>query len=240
MNKIGIFGLGAIGAVMTKYLYKNLDNDLYFFSRSDKHQLTIESNNEKTIIPISLRRNIDFELDWLLVCLKEFHYAKATSDLSLLINEKTKVAIFRNGIDLKAPFLSFVKPEKLLETIIDCPTQEISSQEYKQIRDAKISLPIKSLSKTFSQLFIGDSLSFQFVKDFEKAQWTKLIESSSLVPIQVVARQPCVIVKSKKYRGVYHRLILEGIKVAQGFGVDIYDSLVDQLMLILTIKEAPC
>lgn len=226
---IGIFGMGAIGSIVAKYLKQHAQNNYYYFNRSPRDRIQIQFNKEVTYLQIDLSNEIEEELDWLIVCLKEYHYKNAIPKLVKLILPKTKIAIFQNGINLSNHFLSFSDPSNLLETIIDCPCQLIKPQSYLQLKQAKILLPPSPLAAKFKTLFKKE-LDLKITQKFIVYQWEKLIESSSLGAIQVINKQACSIFKNKIHLNNYLLLVKEGIKVATAEGVKIDENLEARLL----------
>lgn len=230
MNKIAIFGLGAIGSVLTKYLKTNKHNQLCYFNRSHKSTVGIVFNNQLVNLPIKKINQNNAPYDWIIVCLKTYHLAEAKRSIKRLIGPKTKIGIFRNGLDLTAEFKSMVPVSNILETIIDCPTQLNSDGNYLQLKLPNITLPESSLAKEFKELFFNSKIQIQFTKSFKKTQWKKLIESSSIGALQVLTGKPCVIFKDQKMVDQYRRLVIEGIIVANKDGANIRKEFADELL----------
>ena len=129
-TKVGILGIGAIGSALSYFLMQNKKLHLSFYNRSPRLALKIKHNNLSSETPIACCSKVEQaqELDWLLICLKEYHFAKAESLLKKLISSNTKVAVIRNGLRLKVPLLTFTSEINILECIIDCPCQPDENQ----------------------------------------------------------------------------------------------------------------
>lgn len=230
MHKIAIFGLGAIGSVLTKYLIPNKNNQLFYFNRSTKTELRISFKNQLVALPIELNNQEKGPYDWIIVCLKAYHSAAAKAAIHQLIGPKTKIVVFRNGLNLTADFQDIIPASKILETIIDCPVQLHPDGHYLQIKEPKITLPKGPLSSAFQQLFTHSEVQVDIIQSFKTAQWEKLIESSSLGALQVLAGEPCVIFKDPKILAEYKQLITEGIAVAKADGVEITSGFKEALL----------
>ena len=85
MNRIGIFGIGAIGSMLSKYLIRNTTNQYFFFNRTNKNSTRIEFEQEVNEIPIKLSCKTERELDWLIICIKENHINSAIQDIKKII-----------------------------------------------------------------------------------------------------------------------------------------------------------
>jgi len=230
MNNIAIFGLGAIGSVLTKYLLFNKNNQLFYFNRSPKIAVNILFENELRIFPIELSNQKRVPFDWMIICLKAYHLTQAKVSIRQLTGPTTKIAVFRNGLHLAADFLDVLPSRNILETIIDCPTQLHPDGYYLQLKEPKITLPENLLAIAFKELFTHCEIQIDLIKSFKKAQWEKLIESSSLGALQVLAGQPCVIFKEPKVLAEYNKLITEGIVVANADGANISTNFKEELL----------
>lgn len=230
MKNIGVFGMGCIGSVLTKYLIQNPQNNYFFFNRSNKSEICIECNVKNTKHPIVINRNDTVTLDWILVCIKEYHYRDAVKHLKRIITPETKIAVFRNGLDLSQFFESFSDRDSILETIIDCPVQKEADGKYLQLRIPKIILPNCSLAIEFEKLFPNNSIEFTLTNEFENKQWAKLIESSSLGSLQVYTRQPCAMLQEADNVVVLEKLIQEGNKVAKSENVQLGNTFEEDLL----------
>ncbi len=230
MKNIGIFGIGCIGSIITKYLVQNKSNSHFFFNRSQKHEIRIQNEQQLTTIPIQIAKRIDGQLDWMIICLKEYQIKEAKSNIKQLIHPDTKLAIFRNGIQLAEDFTDITMRENIVETIIDCPTQRTATGDILQLRKAKIIVPKTSIASEFIQLFTNSDLDFTQTTDFKTEQWKKLIESSSIGSIQALKMKPCIIFKDPKIIEKYIHLINEGIAVANSTGINIERSFTEKLL----------
>lgn len=227
---IGIFGVGCIGSVLSKYLVQKLTHHVFFYNRSPKEELLISYKEDELIIPVVLEKDESVELDWLIVCVKHYHLAAALSRIEKLVRRQTKLAIFRNGLNQAEDFHGFVSLENILETTIDCPTQKMDNGAYHQLKKPSITLPDNALAEEFKNLFKGSEVELRLSTDFKMEQWKKLIESSSLGSIQALTKEPCSIFRVQRYKAVYARLIIENIRVAQSEGIQIELSYVDTLL----------
>lgn len=236
--KIGIFGIGAIGHVISHSLWQH-EGDLIFFNRSKKDVFRFKIEKvivEKPIDVFTTPKPIN-SLDWLVICLKEYHFEKAIPWLQKLVSAKTKMVVIRNGLDLKGPLLPYFNPSQILETIIDAPTQMNSDGFYEVLRSPKLLLPDNLLAAEFQNLINQDFLSVQLVDDFKTKQWQKLIESASLGALLALSGETCWILEDEKVMALYGQLIEEAIQVAQKDGALIYTSF--KMQLIEKAKKYP-
>lgn len=217
--QIGIFGIGSIGSVLAKYLLENQAHSYFYFNRNYRSETRILFEDKLSIIPLAQMSNKEPMLDWLIICLKEYHYSTAISEIIKLVQPHTKLAIFRNGIRLSSNVLDIISQDRILETIIDCPTQRNDKGEYMQLRKPKIIIPKSNIGSEFKSIFALSDINVIESTSFLKQQWEKLIESASLGAIQTITNKPCVIFQKEKWYKLYQTLIDEGIKVALSDGV---------------------
>jgi len=231
-KQIGILGIGAIGSVISSLLFQNKKLELYYFNRSKKEVTTVHFENTSTSINLTNTKSIatNNQLDWLIICLKEYHFAEAKDSFKKLISSKTKIVIIRNGIDLKAPILPYSPNHQILECMIDCSTQPKKDGSYLQLKKPIITSTSNDLATEFQNLFDIHNCSFKQVDDFKTATWKKLLESSAIGAITCLTGETCRIFKKKENRIWYQQLLEEGIKVAKTDGAIIPNDFVNVLL----------
>ena len=76
---VGILGIGAIGSVMAKELSLNQNLELFFFNRSEKKEIQVQFKDKIHQLSTINSNEISAEnqLDWLVICLKEYHFEGA-------------------------------------------------------------------------------------------------------------------------------------------------------------------
>jgi len=230
MNQIGIFGVGAIGSVLAKHCLANSSNTCYFFNRSPLEKIEVRFKDEVFKCAISLTTDASVKLDWLIICIKEYHYKAAIQQIQKSISEKTKIAIFKNGLDLAEQILPYAQRRNILETIIDCPVQRNMEGHYDQINEAKITLPNSSLANEFIQLFEAKSPSFNITNQFLTEQWMKLLASSALGAVQVATLSTSSILQEEQYLNLFKDLVHEAVIVADAEGVELPDNFEQSLI----------
>ncbi len=230
MSRIAILGLGAIGSVMVKYLSEEPRHDLFFFNRSQKDTIRIQCAQDEHILSIQLSKPEELaqDLDYLIICLKAYHYPTAKEIIEQLITRTKCTVIFRNGIDISLGLP--IQSHALIETIIDCPTQMISANNYNQLREAKITLEDNPRMHAFAKLFLHTKVEFNFVEDFRTEQWKKLIESAALGGILCHARQDCSIFEKEEYLSMYEGLLKECIRVARADGAALPNNFYQEIL----------
>lgn len=192
-TKVGILGIGAIGSIILTGLFKNEHLESFHFNRSKKEMTMVQFHDTFYSIPLDIKQDIyiPLKLDWLIICLKEHQFEDAKNLFQKLISRKTKIAIIRNGIELKEPLLPFTKEEHILECMINCPTQPDENQVYQQMGNAIITLNQKDLAADFQNLFKNKDFQFRQVEDLKTESWKKLLESASLGALTCLTGETC-------------------------------------------------
>lgn len=227
--KIGIFGLGAIGSALAIKIKD--DYDTYFFNRSNKNKITVWFNDNQFEKEIKLSKlGVKYELDWLIICLKEYHYKSALSDLKKLISSNTKVALVRNGIDLKDSIQGLVDENNVIECMIDCPVEEMGNQTYKQLNRALITSKNSQIFRDFITLFNHESILFNEVDDYVTENWKKIIISSATGGILALIGEKSWVLKDPEIMKLCTKIIKEGIDVANLSGAKIEDDFLRELV----------
>lgn len=235
-TNIGIVGIGAIGTVISLSL--KLSSNIYYFNRSEITALNLYRNAvlESKIIELTSNGKVQ-KLNWLIVCLKEYHYHEADRLLRSLICSETKVLVIRNGLYLKERLLKYTKAENIIETIIDCSVQISKDQTYEIKR-----IPILTLSDhdnfyAVNDLFKQDKIKLRKTSDLKTVGWKKLIESSSLGGILCLAGRNFKIFSDPEIVELYLKLLDEGILVAKADGAIIEDSFKKTLLNKLNLYD---
>ena len=234
--KIGIIGIGAIGSVLSLALQDS--NDLYYFNRSKRDKLIVEHNGiiENREITLS-----DFDtkerLDWLLICLKEYHIQKAIPSILKLIHSEIRLAVIQNGLDLKGPYMDYLEEENILECIVDCPTQIIPDGGFLHYSTPKILTATNKNLKVFKSLFQHSKIEIDVASDFHTEKWKKVIESSSLGGILTVMSDTCKVFNDSETLELYRKIVAEGIEVAIADGAEIRSDFKD--ILISKVLQYP-
>ena len=217
---VGILGVGAIGSVIAKELSINQNLELFFFNRSEKKEIQVQFKNK--IYQLNTTNSYEFspknQLDWLVICLKEYHFTDAKDWFQKLIFPKTKIVVIRNGMELKTPLLPYASEDRILECMIDCPVQLDKNGIYQQMKNVQLSSLSGELSLEFKNLFFNKKFSLQQFRDFKTAAWKKLIESASLGAITCLTGETCWIFEKKEIKDWYKKIIEESIFVAQADG----------------------
>ncbi len=230
MRKIGILGLGAIGSVISRIVVVHPENEVFYYTRTPKSKIKIQFQDEKIEIPIESEKERSEELDWLLICLKEYHFEAANEVLAQLIGIHTKVVVIRNGIELKESITRFTTDENILECMIDCPTQPIEDNYYLQFAKPILKVQKSELATRFRQLFTKNDAQIIEVLDYKTENWKKLIESSTLGSILCLTGRTCSVFENQEVVDLLKDLLREGIEVAKSDGAKIESSFESEML----------
>ncbi len=169
-------------------------------------------------------------MDWLIVCLKEHQYSRASQALSKLIGPETKVVSIRNGLNHKVPLVKFTSCEDILECIIDSPTQLNGQGIYEVLQIPKLTLPKNGMAQEFERLFVKSNIIIEQNSDFKTACWKKICTSSALGAILCLSGETCWIFQDKKVQELYQSILQESLQVARADGANIEIDFVDKMV----------
>ena len=233
MLQVGILGLGAIGHLVAAQLLEKSGLHLHFFNRSNRTRFRFKSHLGRLVDkPVECHtRPAAFQLDWLLACLKTYHYTAAEPWFQQLIQPTTRVVVLRNGLDLGAPLLPYSSAAMILPTLVDGPTQfNDTTKQYEQLAPARLILPPHPLSESFQTLLEGSDVQVSIATDFKTASWEKLIESAALGAITCLTGATCQIFRNENIKQLYRQLLDEGIQVARADGAQLSQDLEERLL----------
>ncbi|WP_299278431.1 2-dehydropantoate 2-reductase N-terminal domain-containing protein [uncultured Psychroserpens sp.] len=230
--QIGVLGIGAIGTVIAYHLQRNNSNVLSYFSRTKKSNLQLVSEGQSIQLPIAVKTSITYPiaLDWLVICLKEHQFKNATPWFSKLIDKQTQIVVIRNGLQLKKPLLEFAEDHRILECLIDCPTQCNDNGFYQCYDTPKLSVAKSELATRFTSLLSHTNIVINQVADFKTESWKKLCESATLGAILCLHDDTCKIFKNQDIVAHYKALLTESIGVARADGALIEPGFTDKML----------
>ncbi len=232
-DHIGVFGLGAIGsAIGEELLQSHSMNTIHFYSRTPKNFIKLKKENSTHELPIMLE-SLPYkkgQVAWLIVCIKEHQISEAIHALSGLIHSKTKVAVIRNGLRLKEPYLDFMDESQVLECSIDCPTQPVENGFYKVYKNPIITVQACTLANEFSLLFKDSQLTVNQVSDYHTENWKKVCESSASGAILCLTGETCWIFENEKLRTLYSDILKEAVTVALADGAKLENDFRDKML----------
>ena len=232
-STIGIFGVGAIGSVVAFELQKGKNrNSLLYYNRSLKSCLRLVRESKAIELPIILE-SVPYKnhhLDWLIICIKEHQTLDALQDISQLIGPNTKIAVVRNGLKLKEPYLGILQESNILECSIDCPTQPSEQGFYIVFQDPNITVPAGVLASEFEQLFSDSDVIIKQVDDYQTESWKKVCESSALGSILCLSGETCWIFEDDKVIAFYKNILKEAIEVAIADGAKLKSDFESELI----------
>jgi 2-dehydropantoate 2-reductase len=229
-QRVGILGLGAIGHVIAAQLFQKSGTRLYFFNRSPRERLRIRLFDGQQLdheIKCILHPQT-IQLDWLVICLKTYHYPGASAWFKHLIGPETKVVVIRNGLQLTAPLSAYTSLSKLMPCLIDCPTQLADDGGYQQFQVARLMIPPHALATEFQALFPSTAMTIEVVSDFKTTSWEKLSASAALGAITCLSGQPCRVFREEDIVELFRALVKEGLAVAKADGAKIPKTYLEQ------------
>ena len=229
---IGIFGIGAIGVLMAKIIEELKNAHVFYFSKNEKTKLTLQFGTDITEwgIELSSVNAFDNSLDYLFICLKEFHYHEALNDILQIVSPETLIVSIRNGIHLKQSFDARFNQDKIIPAMIDCSVDWVGEHHYQYYKSPKITMPNGQHSKKIEEL-LGKEIKDIFLVDyFHSHSWKKLIESSCLGAIMVLSGSTAKVFQTRSVEKFYIDLVKEAIQIANLDGAKIHTDFIEYLL----------
>ena len=227
-QSIGIFGIGTIGSVMAIYLNTIPNIELFYFNRSAKSQISIDGPLKETINNITLNLS-NINLDWLVVCIKEYHYDRALKDILKLLSPNTKLVLIRNGLHLEKSINGQIPNQQILPCMINCPAEKIGNQ-VKYYNHPILSCPKNKLADSFKNMLEASPIQINLVNDFLSSSWIKLMESTCLGAIMTLNNDTAKIFRNPEIKTYYQNLLSECILVAKADNANIPENYLDKMM----------
>ena len=216
---IGIFGIGAIGSSVATLLKG--DCTIHYFNRSALEVLRIQTPSETIHQPVRLSK-VDTvpALDWVLVCLKTYHYPEALQQLQQLAKPSTVFVPLCNGIHTGNRLSGVVSKDRIIEVIVDNPVQPLEDGKgYRQLRKPILTVDDDGLGRRFKALFVEERCSVLLTNHFASQAWYKLVFSSSIGVLMLLSGQTCRVFSSNHWCNRFLALVREGLAVAEAVGV---------------------
>jgi 2-dehydropantoate 2-reductase len=239
-NKIVIYGVGGVGGFFGGLLAKKGLN-VIFFARGENLQemkqrgLRVESVDGDFIInPVQATDNPNEvgPADLVLVCVKAPQVKEITQQLKPFVIENTVILPLQNGVE--APR---ILADTFGKNVIGGLCKVISHKAGPgHIRHSGVSLieigemdgPISSRVEAVKELLASAGINVVIHDDFPVALWNKMVMICGWGGITTVTRSSIGVIRSiPEIREILENLMRETIKIAQGLGVKVSESIVE-------------
>lgn len=221
--RIAIVGVGAIGGVLAGLLDRAGRDDLTLCTRRPMPQLTVTwPDGETRVQGCNLTAPEQAgPVDWVIVATKTYDAEGAAAWFPALCAEGAPVAVVQNGVEHRERFLPYVKAERLLPVVINCPVERPADGEV-QVRGAcAMKVENVPLARSFAALFAGTAATVELVPDFISAAWYKLCINAAGV-LCALTQKPTRVLWSDPISSIASGIVEECAAVgrAEGAGLD--------------------
>jgi len=176
-------------------------------------------------------KEISEKPDLIFISVKTYSLMDVVSDISEISFSPQKLVVFQNGLDNEYQAAEVAGKENVLRCIINYAGSMVSDTEvevtffnrpnYIGVMDKK-NIP---LAKETAEILTQAGLETEYSGDIKKHAWEKAILNACLASVSTVTGLTMKeVMDSNSLREIVEKLLLEGVKVAEGAGVKFSDN----------------
>jgi 2-dehydropantoate 2-reductase len=113
-------------------------------------------------------------VDWVMIATKTYDAEGAAVWLGGLAASGAPVAVIQNGVEHRERFSPWVKQERIVPVVIDCPVERQGDGTVVQRGVARMKVEDGQLGREFAELFKGTRAEIELTEDWKSAAWRKL------------------------------------------------------------------
>lgn len=181
--KIGLIGLGVIGAPIANILYKYYTDNFYLIAndeRKEKLQRKKIVINNKCFSPniVSLREELVCDLDLLIVCIKNYSLKESLQDFKNIVGKKTVILPLQNGIYSYDFFCENFKDNVVLRGYVQGPNTQIHGSNISYTNTGvmhigKTQHDMKDIAKSCFYMLENAGINIIWEDNIKKMVWKK-------------------------------------------------------------------
>lgn len=121
IKQVGVIGTGAIGGMISKFLYKEYPEDFYVIGntlRTERIKKGLRVNGEVIYLKTINCKTEEKKLDAVIVCTKNYDLEDALNDLSSVVDEHTIILPLLNGVNATDKIKKAFPASKVLYGIV--------------------------------------------------------------------------------------------------------------------------
>jgi 2-dehydropantoate 2-reductase len=238
MIQIAVIGPGAIGGTMAAWLGEVAGHSITLAVRTPFAHLkldapTCEIRTSPHIVTEPAQASI---MDWVLIATKAYDAATTAPWLERMLGEHTHVAVLQNGVEHIARFRPYVRPERILPVMVDCPAERIAPGHIHQRGPARLRVPKGAAGEAFVELFARTEVNARTNDDFHSQLWRKLC-LNSVGALSAIVLRPSVIARHDGVADLMRAIVRECIAVGRAEGASLNDDLADSI--VESYRKAP-
>lgn len=231
MARVAIVGVGAIGGALAALLEVTGKHEIVLCTRRPLAQLVADTPQGQVHVRATHLTDPAqaTSVDWVLVATKAYDSASAAAWFPQLCANGAPVAIVQNGVEHRERFAAFVRPERLLPVVIDCPVERRDDGSIHVRGTVLLKVENSGLGRGFLDLFAGSGANLIPVDDFATAAWWKLC-MNVVGALNALSLQPVRVLWGERMQSVGRQMVVECLAVARAEGARLGDSVVDEIM----------
>ncbi|NQT80606.1 MAG: ketopantoate reductase family protein [Candidatus Aminicenantes bacterium] len=248
MKNCLVIGAGPIGSILGAHLLKEgIDVTLVDILKErlrsmEKKGLTVKDPRNQIVgdfieFPkkfLFSPKEIKEKPDVVFICIKTYYLTDVITEVSQAISTPPKVVVFQNGLDNEEQAAKVFGKENVLRCIINYAGAMTSDTE---VEIAFFNRPnhigvLESgnipLAKKIAEILTRAGLETEYTDEIKKHEWEKAILNACLASVSTVTGLTMKeVMDSPPLRKIVEKLLLEGIKVAEGTGIKFPDNFYD-------------
>lgn len=243
-KKIVIFGVGGVGGYFGGLLAKK-NLDITFIARGEtlnvlkEKGLHIESvDGDFTLYPVQVTDQPAEvgPVNIVLLCTKAPQVSEVVNQIRPLVNESTIILPLQNGVEAPTQLIEVFGKENVVGGLARIFSYKV---EPGHIRHSGVSIiemgemdgPVSPRVKELQELLTYGGIKTIIHDNFPIALWAKMVLVCPLSGVSAVTRSTIGVIRSlPETRELLIKSMQEIIRVAQGLGVNISESLVDRII----------
>jgi 2-dehydropantoate 2-reductase len=168
-------------------------------------------------------------MDWVLVATKTYDAAGAGEWLRALAAGGPAVAVVQNGVEHRRRFEPWVKAERIVPVVIDCPVERQGDSRVAQRGTARMKVEEGRLGREFAELFRGSGAEVEVTEDLRTAAWRKLCFNAPGA-INALTMKPAGVLWDDALGRVAVEMVAECVAVGRAEGAKLDDSVGQQVL----------
>jgi 2-dehydropantoate 2-reductase len=176
MARVAVVGVGAIGGAVAGLLQTAGRHEILLCTRRPLDGLTVTT--PEGFVRMNGRNLTDparaEAVDWVMIATKTYDAEGAAAWLRGLAASGAPVAVIQNGVEHRERFSPWVKQERTVPVVIDCPVERQGDGTVVQRGVARMKVEDGQLGREFAELFRGTRAEIEVTEDWKSAAWRKL------------------------------------------------------------------
>lgn len=231
MARIAIVGVGAIGSALAALLQTTGKHDLILCTRRPLAELLVQTPDGAVRVTYrNWTTTAETEpVDWVIVATKAYDAEATAAWFAGLCINGAPVAIVQNGVEHRERFAPWVRPQRLLPVVIDCPVERKAPGQVEIRGTALLKVEDAPLGRSFFELFAGSSAQCVLTEDFLTAAWWKLCVNVAGA-LNALTLEPARILWQEPMTSVARGLVAECAAVGRAEGAKLNAGIADEVI----------